>query len=397
MKTIKQLLMTVAVLLCSVTANAHDFEVDGIYYWITSTENLTVEVTYKGDHHGHYSNEYSGKVVILEKVNYNGRVYSVTSIGDYAFSGCTGLTSVTIPNSVTSIGGSAFYGCTGLTSVTIPNSVTSIGYSAFDGCTGLTSVTIPNSVTSIGGSAFSYCNGLTSIKIPNSVTSIGTDAFYGCTGLTSITIPNSVKSIKENAFANCSELRNIHIPNVDSIATGIFTGCTKLIKVSLNCKKVGRFFGTRESIKEIILGDNVLGILDNALDGCSGIRTIKCTNSRPPKVGTGNFTSSHYQNAILYVPQGSLDAYLTADIWKNFWDIQEFDATGIEDVNANDVAIEVTANGITLSDAEGKNVVVYSAIGALVEKINAYAGEEIMLDKGIYIVRIGNKTMKVKL
>ena len=111
-------------------------------------------------------------------------------IGNNAFDGCTGLTSIIIPDSVTSIGKSAFYGCSGLTSVVIPDSVTSIGKSAFYGCSGLTSVVIPDSVTSIGDSAFHGCSGLMSVVIPGSVTSIGAYAFYGCMGLTSITIPD---------------------------------------------------------------------------------------------------------------------------------------------------------------------------------------------------------------
>ena len=136
---------------------------------------------------------------------------SVTSIGGAAFYSCTGLTSITIPNSVTSIGGWAFYSCTGLTSITIPNSVTSIGYYAFHNCTGLTSIEIPNSVTSILHYAFQYCTGLTSIEIPNSVTSIGSSAFYGCTGLTSVTIGNSVTSIGDYAFYNCRRLTSVTI------------------------------------------------------------------------------------------------------------------------------------------------------------------------------------------
>ena len=111
---------------------------------------------------------------------------SVTSIGSYAFSGCSGLTSITIPDSVTSIGNVAFSGCSGLTSITIPDSVTSIGSSAFSGCSGLTSITIPDNVTSIGRSAFSGCSGLTSITIPDSVTSIGYRAFNNCSGLTNV-------------------------------------------------------------------------------------------------------------------------------------------------------------------------------------------------------------------
>ena len=115
---------------------------------------------------------------------------SVTSIGENAFSDCSGLTSITIPNSVTSIGDWAFHGCSSLTSISIPNSVTSIGDNAFH-YSGLTSITIPNSVTSIGEYAFSLCYGLTSVTIPNSVTSIGKAAFYGCSGLSSITFERS--------------------------------------------------------------------------------------------------------------------------------------------------------------------------------------------------------------
>ena len=183
----------------------------------------------------------------------------VKSIGSSAFSNCSGLTSITIPNSVTSIGSYAFSGCSGLTSITIPNSVTSIGSSAFSGCSGLTSITIPNSVTSIGSYAFSGCSGLTSITIPNSVTSIGNYAFRSCSGLISIkvedgnpkydsrnncnaiiqksnnslivgckntVIPNSVTNIGEYAFSECYGLTSITIPNsVTSIGSFAFSWC----------------------------------------------------------------------------------------------------------------------------------------------------------------------------
>ena len=131
-------------------------------------------------------------------------------IAAYAFRDCTGLTSVSIPNSVISTGYGTFNGCTGLTSVTIPNGLTYIDEMAFSGCTGLTSVDIPNSVTIIDLGAFSGCTGLTSIIIPNSVTELGNSIFEGCTGLTTITIGNSVAMIYGDAFRDCSSLNEIH-------------------------------------------------------------------------------------------------------------------------------------------------------------------------------------------
>ena len=178
---------------------------------------------------------------------------NVTRIGEYAFSGCSRLKSVTISDSVTSIGFSAFRGCKGLTRVTIHDSVTSIDSNAFEYCTGLTSVTIPDSVTSIGCRAFSntawYNNqpdGLvyagrvayrykgqmpsnTSIVIKDSALGIADYAFYNCSGLTSITIPSTVTSIGKKAFQDCSGLTRTIIPNsVTSIGGWAFKGCRNL-------------------------------------------------------------------------------------------------------------------------------------------------------------------------
>ena len=114
----KRVFIAIAMILTvSVSASAHDFEVDGIYYNITSSSDKTCAVTFQGSSYWEYSNEYTGEIVIPESVTYGGTTYSVTSIGSSAFYNCSGLTSVTIPNSVTSIGNSAFLGCSGLTSV----------------------------------------------------------------------------------------------------------------------------------------------------------------------------------------------------------------------------------------------------------------------------------------
>ena len=196
----------------SISASADVVEVDGIYYDISETTTTVTD----GD------NEYSGDIVIPESITYNGSKYSVTSIGEMAFDGCSGLTSVTIPNSVTSIGDFAFFDCSGLTSVTIPNSVTSIGSWAFSECSGLTSITIPNSITIIENSVFNGCSGLTSITIPNSITSIGNSAFSDCSGLTSVTIPNSVTSIGDWAFDCCDNLKNVYCYSEEVPSTNVW-------------------------------------------------------------------------------------------------------------------------------------------------------------------------------
>jgi len=143
---------------------------------------------------------------------YNG--LPVTAIDNGAFIECTGLTTITIPDSVTSIGRSAFIDCTSLTSIIIPDSVTSIDEMAFIRCTSLTTITIPASVGSIGYQVFAGCISLTNITIPTSVTSFGYGAFENCSSLTSITIPASVTSIDgDSVFRNCTSLTAITVDN----------------------------------------------------------------------------------------------------------------------------------------------------------------------------------------
>ena len=154
---------------------------------------------------------------------------SVTSIGGHAFEKCSGLTSLTLPSSVTSIGEFAFRYCSGLTSLTIPSGVTTIDYYAFADCSGLTSLTLPSSVTSIGGYAFAWCSGLTSLTLHSSVTSIGGYAFAWCSGLTSLTLPSSVTSIGGHAFESCSGLTSLTLPSsVTEIDRSAFEWCNNL-------------------------------------------------------------------------------------------------------------------------------------------------------------------------
>ena len=300
----KTLLSTILALL-PLIAYAYDFASDGFYYNI-NPDDASVSVTYKNEDF----NSYSGSVVIPSTTQYNNKLYSVTSIDWHAFGECSGLTSVTIPNSVTNIGEYAFYKCSGLTSVTIPNSVTSIGFYAFYDCTGLTSIIFGNNVERIGGSAFDNTAWLdnqpdgvvyagkvaykykgtmsenTHITIKDGTLGIAESAFVWCSNLISVTLPDGLTNIGSGAFLK-TRLQSFNIPeSVTRIGDGalgwvdeipwLYNHPTGLVYVG---KFLYKYKGTMPEDTHITIKDGTVRIADCALAGYKNITSVTIPES----------------------------------------------------------------------------------------------------------------------
>ena len=334
----------------STSAIAHDIEVknaDGVtiyFKWINDKTEL--QVSYRGDEFDAFGYEYSGNVVIPESVKYNGKTYSVTSIGYGAFFGCSGLTSITFSNSVTEIRYEAFSGCTGLTSIELPSSIKRIDGRAFSGCS-ISTVTIPNSVTEIakpsGESPFQHCNSLISIKVEsgntvydsrnncNAIIETATNELVA--GCKTTIIPNSVTSIGYNSMCGFKDLTSITIPtSVTRIAFGAFQSC---------------------GLTSITIPNSVTYIGNCAFYNCSGLTSIISKIQNPFVIEDGVFSNKDiYATATLTVPKGTKAAYQATEGWNKFANIVEEGATD---------EVVFTSDGVTyLGSSSNKTAVVKS-------------------------------------
>lgn len=333
--------------------------------WYTSEDGIVVEPKSKTHFNAAIvSNTYSdGKGIIAFDSD-------LTSVGESAFSGCSRLTSITLPHSVTTIGYRAFYRCSGFISFTFPHSLTSIEGNAFNGCSCLISVTIPSSVQSIGDQAFLNCNqvktliyeegtqeilhtGLKSIEtvvIPNSAIRIGNNAFFSCVNLTSITIPNSVTSIGELAFSGCENLTSLTIPySVESIEYEAFMGCYKLTDLYVE-------------------------------------------NPNPPSLSG---QENALKNAIIHIPVGSFGAYSTAEGWKDCPNLVEDIPHALPQSGDKHVKVYATGNTLVVSGVKPhETIYVYSSDGKLTD--SCLGDGKFTVEKGrIYLVKVGKETFKV--
>ena len=287
---------------------------------------------------------------------------SVQNIGDYAFRHCSSLVSVVISSGVTNIGENAFESCTALKSITIPGSITSIGAFAFNGCTSISTATLQYGIKSIGAYAFSYCYSLRTVTVPNSVTNIGGSAFYSCKSLSSFTIPDSVTSIKSGTFYDCSSLKFLTIPNnITKIGEQAFYNCSGLETLTIpssvkdietlhsrgetyeafdGCHPKVCIFGCsggnankvpQDCIRKITLMADVVdftGYWGYYFKSADKLDTLCSIATNPPIID--NVSENQKASLKVFVPKGTLAAYQAADVWKEFWNMQESDEiTGV--------------------------------------------------------------------
>ena len=347
-------LKTILLCLCmfaSINAFAEAVEIDGIYYNLV-TKIKEAEVTKK-------PGTYSGTVNIPGTFTYNGVTYSVTSIGEGAFSPSLQMKSISIPNTVTSIGTQAFYGALNLTKVIVSDVAAWCGIKFADGManplhyarhlysdetTEIKNLIIPNSVTSIGDYTFRGCSYLTSITIPNSVKSIGRQAFADCQGLSSVTIPNSVTSINGGAFEGCSKLKKVIVQDIaawcgisfsSSSANPLYytkhlysdetTEITNLI-IPNSVTSIGDYaFNGCSGLTSLNIGNSVKSIGSSAFANCAELTDVYCHAENVPTTRSDAFADSYIEYATLHVPAVSVEQYKATAPWSNFGTIVTID------------------------------------------------------------------------
>lgn len=346
-------------LIVRINSMAYDFTVGGLDYDINDDQNTVSVMNYYGASYTSVTH-----VNIPSHVDYKGKTYTVTRLTGCTFEDCAKLVSVILPNSVVSIDSYTFSGCTSLSEVVLSENLKNIGPFAFENCKSLCSITLPNSIEKVGTFIFKNCSSLSEVNIPHKLTTIERGMFSGCTNLTEIEIPQNIKTIGTQVFENssiisltipygvteigdlenCKLLKKIELPN-SIISIGGFDGCTSLSSVQLpdsllklpsfkNCTGLRKIrvpdnitnipnsnFSGCSGLKKIIIGNKVETIGSQAFLNCNNIDSIFVFGNSPSK--SSAFETTVYNRTVLCVPFNSIDLYKSANVWKDFNNIQE--------------------------------------------------------------------------
>lgn len=272
------LLGTMIMLSMTVSASNEKVKIDKFYYLLDAESN-TAELAPTEDTTAYAT----GRLTIPASVSYNGTSYRVTSVGDFAFSFCTGITSVTVPPTIVKIGAGAFQGCNKITTVLFQVPILEeIGDAAFEGCTNIGSITIPATLKRLGAWAFSGCTGLRVAAVPGGLEHIGKNTYFRCTGITTATIKSKIEEIPDGMFDHCTALTRINLPdsvnkNIKRIGTASFYDCPRLTSFAF--------------------GDSVVKIDACSFMSCTGLGTVSLP-STVEYIGHDAFSACQKMTAI---------------------------------------------------------------------------------------------------
>lgn len=346
------------------------FTVDGINYSVTNSTTKTVSVA---------QGNYSGVIVIPEKVTFEDVEYTVTGLATYAFRE-SGATQITLPQTVKSIGMLCFQTCDRLVSINLSDNITQIQAMAFDGCSSLNHITIPSATTNLGIACFQNCSSLQEVIFPenSSLTTLDMSVFNGCVSLESIVLPNSITSIANYTFTNCTSLKYVTLPNkVKTLPSRMFNNCIALESINIpdNITSIEEeAFSNCVSLTKVVLPANEgLAIAKNVFLGCNNIAEVYYGADMLCLAPSTVFTDAVYENATLYVSEkGKADVEL-ATPWRLFKKVEVYDPASV---------------GSNIID-ENLPVEIYNLNGV---KVNNSTNH---LPAGVYIIRQGNKAQKV--
>lgn len=390
----------------------------------------------------------------LENIYMSG---GVESIGNSVFENCSSLINLNL-NDIVSLGNNVFYNCSALSSFTFPETLTSIGTGIFSGCTSLSHVTYNKNITSLPLQMFMNCSSLKEIRIPSTIDCFDATTFSGCTGvediiieehkggsfafpspgrnytlfndipfktltlhsnlilpqnnpfsgkssLTKVIIGDEVTAILPGMFTNCQNLKDVTIgKSVREIGDNAFSSCSALETLDFGPSviKIGARAAANSGLVEVRMGESTANVGAYAFDSAP-LKNVYCYAVQPPVCGDNAFKGVDTFNCSLYVPKASVKSYQTTPQWEDFFEIN-----GIDDISSgiilpeadrettDDVRIVKDANGITLSGCQGQSVEVMTLEGQRIYSSPSSADNiTISLANGIYILRIGNRVVKI--